>query len=103
MLDPEPEGRLYIDGNFRHAADGGRFEVLSPSDESAVGTAADARAEDVAAAVTAARRAADETSWGSDHAFRQEVLGQLQVALRKDAVAAKQLQIAEAGTPSSNI
>ena len=103
MLDFDPEGRLYIDGEFREAIAGGRFDVRSPSDESVVGTAADARAEDVAAAVGAARRAADESSWGTDHAFRQQVLRQLQDALRKHAVAAKQLQIAEAGTPVSNI
>src|SRR5208337_3324576 len=98
MTDFEPEGRLYIDGEFREAAGGGRFDVRSPSDESVVGTAADAQA-----AVGAARRAADETSWGTDHAFRQRVLRQLQDALRKQAAPAKQLQIAEAGTPVSNI
>src|SRR6266700_3788203 len=103
MLDFEPEGRLYIDGEFREAAAGGRFDVRSPSDESVVGTAADAQAEDVAAAVGAARRAANESSWGTDHAFRQQVLRQLQDALRKHSVGAKQIQIAEAGTPVSNI
>ena len=51
MPDFDPEGRLYIDGEFREAIAGGRFDVRSPSDESVVGTAADARAEDVAAAV----------------------------------------------------
>ena len=103
MSDVEPEGRLYIDREFREAASGRRFEVLNPSDESVVGTAADAQPEDVAAAVSAARRAADETTWGTDHLFRQHVLRQLQDALRKEAVAARELQIAEAGTPSSNI
>jgi aldehyde dehydrogenase (NAD+) len=103
MLEFEPEGRLYIGGEFREAATGGHFDVLSPSDESVVGTAADAQAEDVSAAVGAARRAADETSWGSDHLLRQRVLRQLQDALRKEAAAARQIQIAEAGTPVSNI
>ncbi len=103
MPDVEPEGRLYIDGEFREAASGRRFDVLSPSDESVVGTAADAQPEDVAAAVTVARRAAEETTWGTDHLFRQRVLQQLQDALRKEAVAARELQIAEAGTPSSNV
>ncbi|WP_239335689.1 aldehyde dehydrogenase family protein [Frankia sp. CiP3] len=102
-LDIVPEGRLYIDGEFREAIAGGRFDVLSPSDESVVGTAADGQAEDVAAAVTAARRAADETPWATDHAFRERVLRQLQDALRKEATVAKQIQIAEAGTPTSNI
>lgn len=102
-LDFEPEGRLYIDGQFRESAGGGRFTVTNPSDESVVGTAADGQAEDVAAAISAARRAADETSWGVDHAFRQQVLGQLQDALRKEASTAKRIQIAEAGTPSATI
>ena len=65
MLDFDPEGRLYIDGEFRESIAGGRFDVRSPSDESVVGTAVlDARAGDVAAAVGAARRAADESLLG---------------------------------------
>ena len=103
MPDVDPEGRLYIDGEFREAVSGARFEVWNPADETLVGTAADAQAEDVSAAVTAARRAADETSWRTDHAFRARVLRQLQEGLRKEAATAKQLQIAEAGTPSSGI
>src|SRR5690349_9932014 len=99
----ETEGRLFIDGKFREAAAGGRFDVINPSDESVVGTAADGQPEDVAAAVTAARRAADETSWSTDHALRQRVLVQLQDALRKNVAVVKQTQIAEAGTPASNI
>jgi aldehyde dehydrogenase (NAD+) len=102
-LDAEPEGRLYIDGEFREADGGGRFEVVNPADESVVGTAADGQAGDVAAAVGAARRAADETSWATDHAFRARVLRQLQVALRKESATAGSIQIAEAGTPVSNI
>ena len=78
----EFEGRLFIDGEFREAQSGRRFDVINPADESVVGTAADAAAEDVALAVGAARRAADETSWGTDHAFRQRCLRQLQDGLR---------------------
>ncbi|MFI5953231.1 aldehyde dehydrogenase family protein [Cryptosporangium sp. NPDC051539] len=99
----EPEGRLFIDGQFVEAAGGDRFPVISPADETVVGTAADGRAEDVEAAVTAARRAADETDWGTNHAFRQTVLHQFQAALRKEADTAKQIQVAEAGTPISNM
>ncbi|ONH55538.1 aldehyde dehydrogenase [Frankia sp. CcI49] len=102
-LELGAEGRLYIDGRFTEAAAGGRFDVLNPSDETVIGTSADAADDDVAAAVTAARRAADETSWGTDHAFRARVLRQLQDALRKEAATAKRLQTAEAGTPTSNI
>jgi aldehyde dehydrogenase (NAD+) len=96
------EGRLFIDGEFREAASGNRFEVISPADESVVGTAADAAAEDVAAAVRSARRAADETTWGTDHALRQHCLRQLQNALRKEAAAVRDLQTDEAGIPQGN-
>jgi hypothetical protein len=55
-----PDALLYIDGN------GGRtFDVISPWTGEVVGKAADANADDVNAAITAARRAFDETDWGS--------------------------------------
>ena len=84
MPDVDPEGRLYIDGEFREAVSGARFEVWNPADETLVGTAADAQAEDVSAAVTAARRAADEASWQHRSLFAR-VLRQLQEGLRKEA------------------
>jgi aldehyde dehydrogenase (NAD+) len=95
------EGRLFIDGELREATGGERFEVIDPSDESVVGTAADATAEDVAAAVTAARTAFDTTSWSTDHAFRKRCLEQLQKGLRKEAARFKELNIAEAGLCAS--
>src|SRR4051812_15041405 len=74
----EYEGRLFIDGEFREASSGARFEVINPADESVVGTAADGGIDDVTSAVSAARRAADETSWATDHEFRERCLRQLQ-------------------------
>lgn len=97
------EGRLFIDGEFREARSGQRFDVINPADESVVGTAADAAAEDVALAVTAARRAADETTWPTDHRFRQRCLRQLQDGLRKESGTARMLQTAEAGICASNL
>jgi len=99
----EYEGRLFIGGEFREAQSGDRFGVINPADESVVGTAADAAAGDVALAVTAARRAADETSWATDHAFRQRCLRQLQDGLRKESDTARALQTAEAGICVSNL
>ena len=95
------EGRLFIDGEFREASSGRRFDVINPADESIVGTAADAAPDDVADAVSAARRAADETSWATDHAFRKHCLEQLQGALRKEADEIRALMTAEAGVPSA--
>lgn len=89
------EGRLFVDGEFREAQSGRRFEVINPADESIVGMAADADGEDVALAVAAARRAADEGGWATDHAFRQRCLRQLQEGLRKESETARALQTSD--------
>lgn len=103
MADMSYEGRLFIDGEFREARSGRRYEVINPSDESVVATAADAAPEDVYDAVSAARRVADETSWGTDHKFRRHCLEQLQAALRSEAETFRKLVTAEAGVASSVI
>jgi aldehyde dehydrogenase (NAD+) len=97
------EGRLYIDGQFREAKSGKRYDVINPADESVVATAADAAAEDVYDAVTAARRVADETSWATDHKFRRHCLEQLQSALRNEADEFRKLVTAEAGVVTAAI
>jgi len=97
----EYEGRLFIYGEFREAKSGRRYEVLSPTDDSVVGTAADAGPEDVHDAITAARRAFDETSWGTDHKFRRHCLEQFQVALRDQTQEFRELITAEAGICAS--
>lgn len=101
MTETAYEGRLFIDGEFREAKSGKRYEVINPADESVVATAADAGVEDVYDAVTAARRAADQTSWGTDHKFRRHCLEQLQVALRNETETFHKLVTAEAGVASS--
>ena len=93
------EGRLFIDGEFREAQSGRRFDVVSPTDESVVGTAADADVADVADAISAARRVADEGTWASDDKFRQECMRQLQDALRKELPDICRLLSLEAGMP----
>jgi aldehyde dehydrogenase (NAD+) len=90
-------GLLLIGGKLREASNAARFEVRSPADESVVGTAAEATREDVDAAVTAARRAFDGSSWSTDRRFRKRCLEQLQAALRKEAAEFRSMQIAEAG------
>ncbi|BBZ70569.1 aldehyde dehydrogenase family protein [Mycobacterium seoulense] len=97
------EGRLFIDGEFREARSGERYDVFNPADESVVGTAADASADDVDDAITAARRAADETDWGTNHEFRRRCLEQLQLGLRKESQELRDVVTAEAGVVSSVI
>jgi aldehyde dehydrogenase (NAD+) len=48
-------------------------------------------------AVTAARRAFDETTWSEDHAFRRRCLLQLQDGLREAREELREIQVSEAG------
>ena len=60
-----PDAKLFIDGKLCDATGGRTFDVISPWTGEVIGKAADATAEDVDKAIVAARRAFDETSWGS--------------------------------------
>jgi len=91
------ESRMLIDGQMVDAQDGRRYQKLSPATGEVLGEAADASVEDTAAAVTAARRAFDETGWSTDHKLRQRCLQQLQDALRDEADHFRDVQVAEAG------
>ncbi|MBB1246376.1 aldehyde dehydrogenase family protein [Streptomyces durbertensis] len=57
VVDIRPTYGLFIDGEFREAADGKVFKTVSPSTEEVLAEVADAGAADVDAAVAAARRA----------------------------------------------
>jgi succinate-semialdehyde dehydrogenase/glutarate-semialdehyde dehydrogenase len=50
-------GDLFVDGAWRPASDGGRFDVVNPADGEAIGAVASATREDVQEAVAAAERA----------------------------------------------
>ena len=100
-MNKDYEGRLFIDGQFCEAESGRRFEVLDPTDGSVVATASDAGLPDVAKAVEAARRVADEETWAQDHKFRQKCLRQWRTAMLNEVAAAGALQTAEAGTCTS--
>ena len=65
-----PEAKLFIDGQLRDATGGRTFDVISPWTGAPVGKAADATAEDVDAAIAAARRAFDETDWSTNREKR---------------------------------
>ncbi|MFH0242636.1 aldehyde dehydrogenase family protein [Streptomyces sp. HK10] len=57
VVDIAPSYGLFVDGEFREAAGGKSFKTLSPSTEEVLSEVAHAGAEDVDAAVAAARRA----------------------------------------------
>jgi len=90
---------LLIDGAIRPASGGRTFETLNPATEDVLGVAADADASDMDAAIVAARRAFDTTSWSTDVAFRARCLRQLRDALVAHGDEMRALTTAEAGAP----
>ena len=69
--------RLLIDGQLRAATGGATFDNINPTTGQVAGTAPDATAADGEEALSAARRAFDETDWANDVALRVRVLRQL--------------------------
>jgi gamma-glutamyl-gamma-aminobutyraldehyde dehydrogenase len=58
-----PRTRLFIDGDFVDAVDGGRFESVNPANRSVIATLAAANEKDVDRAVASARKAFRSGSW----------------------------------------
>ena len=94
-----PEPRMLIDGKLTEASSGARYENINPATELALGTTADADTGDLDAAIGAARRAFDETTWSSDHEFRARCLLQLHDAITREEDQLRAELVAEAGTP----
>jgi aldehyde dehydrogenase (NAD+) len=90
---------LLIDGKLVQAASGAVFETINPATEEVLGTAANAGADDMDAAIAAARRAFDTSSWSTDHAFRARCIRQLHDALVHHAEDLRALTVAEVGAP----
>ena len=93
------EDRMLIDGKLVGATGGKTFTDINPATEEVIGGAADGSREDFEAAIAAARRAYDETSWSRDHAFRSHCLHQLYDALDRIREEIRQLVVLECGTP----
>ncbi len=95
------EERMLVDGQLRTARSGKTFEVVNPATEDVIGVVADGGPEDLDAAVTAARRAFDETEWSTDVGLRVRGLRQLQAALGAHADDLRAMTVAETGSPVS--
>ena len=91
---------LLIDGQLTSATGGGTFETLNPATEEVLGVAADGTAEDMDAAIAAARRAFDGTGWATDAALRARCLRQLRDALQAEGESLRALTTAEVGAPA---
>ncbi len=95
------EERLLIDGELRRARSGRTFEVVNPATEEVIGVVADGGPDDLDDAITAARRAFDDSSWATDVELRVRGLRQLQSAFLAHADEIRAMTVAETGSPLS--
>ena len=93
------ESRMLVDGRLRPALSGETFVNVSPATGAVLGSTSAAGAEDMDAAIAAARRAFDETSWSTDRSLRKRCLLQLQEALENEREALREELVAEVGAP----
>ncbi|WP_064744121.1 aldehyde dehydrogenase [Actinomadura oligospora] len=89
---------LLLDGRLVPGS-GGAFDTVDPATGQVIGQAADATADDLDQALTAARRAFDASGWSSDVKFRAHCLRQLRDALRRHSDELREMTISEAGAP----
>jgi len=94
-----PETRMYIDGELIAADSGKTFDNVNPATEEVLGQVADASPAEMQRAITAARRAFDETDWSTNRALRKRCLEQLHEALVGEAEQLREELVAEVGTP----
>jgi aldehyde dehydrogenase (NAD+) len=94
-----PAAQQLIDGKLTPASDGATYPILNPATGQEIGQAPDSTADDVEAAIAAARRAFDETDWSTNLELRVRCIRQLQQALYDNAEDFKALTTAEVGMP----
>ncbi|MFB1294720.1 aldehyde dehydrogenase [Mycobacterium sp. pW049] len=92
------ESKLLIDGKLV-AGSSGTFPTVNPATEETLGVAADASADDMSAAIGAARRSFDETDWSTNTELRVRCIRQLQEAMRENVEDLRDLTISEVGAP----
>jgi aldehyde dehydrogenase (NAD+) len=93
------ERRFLVDGKLVDSTSGATFDNINPATEAVLGPVADGTAADMEAAIAAARRAFDTTTWATDHAFRKRCLLQLQAALEAEVEDLRAELVAEVGCP----
>ena len=93
------ESRMLVDGKLTEAADGARFDNLSPATGKLLGSTAAAAIPDMDAAIASARTAFDNTDWSTNAALRRRCLLQLHEALEAEREDIREELVAEAGAP----
>ena len=93
------ESRMLIDGKLVESSTGATFPNVNPATEEVLGHVADGTADDMRAAVASARRAFDETDWGTNHEFRRRCLEQLADAMTRAEEDLRRALVLETGCP----
>src|ERR1700729_3971844 len=91
--------RMLIDGKLVPAEADRTYPSVNPATGQVLDHAPDASPADAQAAIAAARRAFDTTSWSTDAAFRARCLDQLHQALTEHKEELRELTIADVGAP----
>jgi aldehyde dehydrogenase (NAD+) len=91
--------RMLIDGKLVAAEADRTYPSINPATGQVLENAPDASVADAQAAIAAARRAFDTTSWATDSAFRARCLDQLHRALTEHKEELRELTIADVGAP----
>jgi aldehyde dehydrogenase (NAD+) len=94
-----PESRMLIDGKLVDSGTGKTFANVNPATEEVLGHVADGSSGDMQQAISAARRAFDETDWSTNRTFRQHCLEQLKSALEAEREELREQLILEVGCP----
>ncbi len=94
-----PAAQQLIDGKLVGASDGTSYPILNPANGEQIGVAPNGTADDMEAAIAAARRAFDETDWSTNQELRVRCIRQLQKALYDNADDFRALTTAEVGMP----
>ena len=92
-----PEAKLYIDGVLRRATGDKTYDNISPWTGEVINQAAEASAQDVNAAIAAARHAFDKTDWSSKHEFRFNLMKRYRDLLRAERPRLVEIARYEAG------
>jgi aldehyde dehydrogenase (NAD+) len=100
-IRPWAEPRMLIGGALADARSGEVYDNVNPATGAVIGSTADGGHDDMDAAIGAARRAFDDTTWADDHAFRVRCIRQLHEAMIKHADDLRASCVAEVGAPLS--
>src|SRR5437899_9330020 len=95
----DSDSRMLVGGRLVEARGGKNFPVINPATEEVVGSVTDAAADDMDAAIAAARGAFDDGKWATDRELRKRALTQLRDAIAGDLDDWRGELVAETGCP----